>query len=277
MQCPACKSISPEDVRFCLHCGQYFGEPEDVTRVASPLPRAQTTIRAPQWIPAPLSDGDQTNKKKLSGLQLAGIVLVAAFVLCAGIVIGVAIVADNGAPKKTPVVVVSTPTPIVNSLPAISRTPVPTSVETPTPPPSPRSRPTSTEQTGEVYRSTPQPGGGYQPAPPQSGYQPTPEPTRDPLLLGKAVVVIDDSRMLKDGAWVSWQLPPGYYQLNLTSGPDGAAAQWVGTTTCDFKTQEMTQLTQRCKMESQGQLVISNPTRFGLGAAIGVAIRVTRF
>lgn len=45
MQCPACNSASPDDVRFCLHCGQYLGEPDEVTRVRNRPPPA-TTIRA---------------------------------------------------------------------------------------------------------------------------------------------------------------------------------------------------------------------------------------
>ena len=45
MQCPSCKSVSPDEVRFCLHCGQFLGEPDEATRVhSSRLP--PTTIRA---------------------------------------------------------------------------------------------------------------------------------------------------------------------------------------------------------------------------------------
>ena len=33
MQCPACKSACPDDVRFCLHCGQYLGELDTPTLV----------------------------------------------------------------------------------------------------------------------------------------------------------------------------------------------------------------------------------------------------
>jgi hypothetical protein len=127
VQCPACKSISPDDVRFCLHCGHYLGEPEEVTRVISPPPRAQTTIRAPEWIPVTLSGDDERKNKKLSGLQVAGIVLVAVLVLCAGIVIGVAIIADNEPTKSSRVASSATPTPIViNSVPAFAPTPTPT-------------------------------------------------------------------------------------------------------------------------------------------------------
>jgi len=46
MQCPSCKSACPDDVRFCLHCGQYFGELDETTWVQPPRTPAPTTVRA---------------------------------------------------------------------------------------------------------------------------------------------------------------------------------------------------------------------------------------
>src|SRR5260221_6412767 len=58
MQCPSCKSASPDNVRFCLHCGQYFGEPDETTWVPPPRTPPPTTIRAN---PAILSKQSQSN------------------------------------------------------------------------------------------------------------------------------------------------------------------------------------------------------------------------
>jgi len=91
------------------------------------------------------------------------------------------------------------------------------------------------------------------------------------------VVVIDWANSLRDGAFVSWNLQPGYYQLSLTSARDGARVEWTGTENCDFKTRDMLQFGQRCKMLRSGTLTVTNPTTFGLGAEISVTVRVTQF
>jgi len=44
MQCPSCKSACPDDVRFCLHCGQYLGEPDETTWVQPPRTPRPTTV-----------------------------------------------------------------------------------------------------------------------------------------------------------------------------------------------------------------------------------------
>lgn len=46
MQCPSCKSAVASDLRFCLHCGRFLGEPEETTQVRTPRPQPASTIRA---------------------------------------------------------------------------------------------------------------------------------------------------------------------------------------------------------------------------------------
>ena len=47
MQCPACHSACPDDVRFCLHCGQFLGEPNDnPTQARTPRVPPPTTVAA---------------------------------------------------------------------------------------------------------------------------------------------------------------------------------------------------------------------------------------
>src|SRR2546421_9900224 len=48
MQCPSCKSASPDEVRFCLHCGHYLGEPDESTLIR-PSPVPSTSNRADEW------------------------------------------------------------------------------------------------------------------------------------------------------------------------------------------------------------------------------------
>lgn len=87
-------------------------------------------------------------------------------------------------------------------------------------------------------------------------------------------VVIEYSNWLADGASVSWKLEPGTYRLELTANSDGATAEWLGGG-CP-KTQPMRELTMTCEMSRSGQLIITNPTRFGLGANVSVTVKVTK-
>jgi hypothetical protein len=87
-------------------------------------------------------------------------------------------------------------------------------------------------------------------------------------------VVIEYSDWLADGASVSWKLDPGTYRLELTANNDGATAEWVGAN-CP-KTQPMRELSMTCEMPRTGQLIITNPTRLGLGAKVSVTVKVTK-
>jgi hypothetical protein len=112
----------------------------------------------------------------------------------------------------------------------------------------------------------------------ESDYQPTPTPAPQPTIQTVApVVVINRQEWLKDGGYIVWKLPAGIYQLELTSASDGATAEWSGTTNCDFTTRAMLSMTQRCQMlVNPGQLLITNPTKFGLGPAISINVKVTK-
>src|ERR1051325_8975819 len=51
MICPACKSAVADDLRFCLHCGHYLGEPDETTRVIPPrvVPKKNVNIPVPRF------------------------------------------------------------------------------------------------------------------------------------------------------------------------------------------------------------------------------------
>ena len=87
-------------------------------------------------------------------------------------------------------------------------------------------------------------------------------------------VVLDTSQVLADGAGVSWKLDPGKYKLELTANNDGATAEWVGGG-CP-KTQPMREISMTCDMPRIGQLVVTNPTVFGLGKQVSVTVKVTK-
>ena len=87
-------------------------------------------------------------------------------------------------------------------------------------------------------------------------------------------VVVDHITSLQDGASVSWKLEPGSYKLELTANNDGAIAEWIGGS-CPA-TKPMRTMTVTCNMSGTGQLVISNPTTFGLGKDVNVTVKLTR-
>lgn len=87
-------------------------------------------------------------------------------------------------------------------------------------------------------------------------------------------VVIDWSDWLKDGASMAWKIEPGIYRLDLTASGDGVTAEWLGAS-CP-KTQPMQELTMTCDISRNGQLIITNPSIFGLGANASTTVKVTK-
>lgn len=87
-------------------------------------------------------------------------------------------------------------------------------------------------------------------------------------------VIINDLKILNDGAAVTYRLEPGNYELEMTASEDGAGTEWVGSNCA--KTGQMKQLGTTCNLPTQGQLIISNPTNFGLGKQVSVTIKVTK-
>lgn len=97
-------------------------------------------------------------------------------------------------------------------------------------------------------------------------------PSARPVLTDQ--VLVDWHGSLKDGERISWKLPAGSYRLELTASNDGDTVEWLGSN-CPA-TQPMTSLSTSCQMSSDGQLIVTNPTTFGLGAASMTTVKVTR-
>jgi hypothetical protein len=78
MQCPSCKSAVAADLRFCLHCGRFLGEPEETTQVSTPRPQPASTIRAATpFVPA-FETVDKPRRSRRFGI---GVILVAGILL----------------------------------------------------------------------------------------------------------------------------------------------------------------------------------------------------
>lgn len=87
-------------------------------------------------------------------------------------------------------------------------------------------------------------------------------------------IITDTSKVLDDGAGITLKLEPGKYKIEMTANNDGADIEWIGGG-CP-KTQPMRETTMTCEMPRQGQLVITNPTVFGLGKQVSITVRVTK-
>lgn len=89
MQCPSCKSAVADDLRFCLHCGRFLGEPEETAQVSTPRPQPASTIRAAK----PFLSAIETPRKPLRnwpfglGAFIAGMLLLIAGALAAAALI----------------------------------------------------------------------------------------------------------------------------------------------------------------------------------------------
>ena len=93
---------------------------------------------------------------------------------------------------------------------------------------------------------------------------------------GSASVVVNETKTIADGAGISYSLAAGSYSSNITSTPNGVTISWVGGSSCTNATVETTVYNSPCTMGQAGQLVITNPTTFGLGPSENVYIKLTK-
>lgn len=88
-------------------------------------------------------------------------------------------------------------------------------------------------------------------------------------------VVVDVFESLVDGAERSYSLESGTYRLELTATGDGASVEWLGGD-CPSSGGQTQTYSATCDMTQAGQVVISNPTSLGLGAASSVSLKIIR-
>ena len=86
-------------------------------------------------------------------------------------------------------------------------------------------------------------------------------------------VVLYETTSLQDGYSQKWDIPAGFYQLELSATNDGVAVEWLGSP-CEGA-RETRYLSATCRMDHAGKLKITNPTTFGLGKDSTVTVKVT--
>ena len=131
MICPACKSAVADDLRFCLHCGQYLGEPDEITRIIPPraAPKTNINVAVPSF--ATIEKGREPWALGTGALVIGGAII---FIL--GVVVAVAIIGIRSDSTQTPntnrpVATNATPSPRIS--PATPTSTQPTIIATPQP------------------------------------------------------------------------------------------------------------------------------------------------
>ena len=88
-----------------------------------------------------------------------------------------------------------------------------------------------------------------------------------------SIVVYNDVKTISEGQQLSVILPPGTYKADISSSNHGVVVSWVGG---DCPTSNETKaISATCTLTIKGQLLILNPTTFGLGGDEITTIKVT--
>ncbi|BDI03211.1 hypothetical protein CATMQ487_01810 [Sphaerotilus microaerophilus] len=89
--------------------------------------------------------------------------------------------------------------------------------------------------------------------------------------------VLDTTITLSEGVYHSYTLEPGTYHVSITSSNNGVTVQWLGGsgTGCSGSG-EVKVWSATCALSIKGQLIVTNPTVFGLGGSEIVTIRLTK-
>jgi len=88
-------------------------------------------------------------------------------------------------------------------------------------------------------------------------------------------VVLNDFGTIGEGESRAYRIETaGIYRLEMTASKDGAGVEWVGETCQGVR--EAKSFNGICEYRSEGQIVISNPTTFGMGSDTTVTVKVTK-
>jgi len=89
--------------------------------------------------------------------------------------------------------------------------------------------------------------------------------------------VANETQTLGEGVQLSYTLPAATYRAEITSSNNGVVVSWVGGSGAGCAASVETKTyTSTCTLSLQGQVVIQNPTTFGLGGSEVVTVRLVR-
>ena len=88
-----------------------------------------------------------------------------------------------------------------------------------------------------------------------------------------SIVVYDDVKIISEGQQLSVPLSAGTYKAEISSSNHGVVVSWVGGN-CPTSN-ETKAISVTCTLAIKGQLLILNPTTFGLGGDEIATLKVT--
>lgn len=92
---------------------------------------------------------------------------------------------------------------------------------------------------------------------------------------GESQTVVNEQHTLVEGATRSYAIKAGTYTAHITSSNNGVEVSWVGGTNCNDSS-ETKSYSGSCVLPATGQLVIVNPTVFGLGGAEIITVQLVK-
>mgnify|MGYP003604830841 CR=1 FL=1 len=88
-------------------------------------------------------------------------------------------------------------------------------------------------------------------------------------------VVANETKTIADGYYLTYALPAGKYEAQISSSNNGVVVEWIGSSNCG-KSGEVKTYDYACTLTQTGQLKITNPTTFFLGGDEVVTVKVTQ-
>lgn len=89
------------------------------------------------------------------------------------------------------------------------------------------------------------------------------------------VTLNNEVQTISEGRYVTYTLPKGQYNAQISSSNNGIIIEWIGGSNCatsaEVKSYDFT-----CTLSQQGQLKISNPTLLHLGGDEIVTIKIVQ-
>lgn len=87
--------------------------------------------------------------------------------------------------------------------------------------------------------------------------------------------VANETQKLAEGTYITYALPAGQYEAQISSSNNGVVIEWIGASNCT-KTSELKIYSNACTLNQTGQLKITNPTILFSGGDEVVTIKVTK-
>lgn len=88
-------------------------------------------------------------------------------------------------------------------------------------------------------------------------------------------VLVNTTITLAEFNYISYTLDTGIYKVEVSSSNNGVTLNWSGSSNCSYNP-ENTLHNATCTMNQLGQLVVTNPSTWGLGGSEVVAIKITK-